>query len=602
VAIVNAGTFTSTITVSGVNTYLLDLDMTTDIRHTANLDLDITLTSPAGTVVTITTDNGGFNDDVFDGTLWDDDGGVPVTDAIYADGVTATPLVPEEAMGAFIGENPNGDWTLTIVDDAAGDSGSLDQWDLYVTTITSSPTTTASNFTVSPGLIIDGSSTVTSTINVSGLDTYLLDLDLTTFIPHTYGNDLDFTLTSPSGTIVTISTDNGGAYLANVFNGTLWDDDGGVPVTDAVYADGVVETPLVPEEAMGAFIGENPNGTWTLTIDDDHAPADDGTLDRWDLDIDTGTCDSTAPFVSSHNLSPVIYGTLTQIRVTFSEDVYDPTGDGDSNDVTNPANYLLVEEGVNTAFDTTSCSGGWTADDVLFTTGPVTYNNGTFTALVTINGGTQLPEGFYRFFVCGTTSIQDLAGNTLGGGEDFIYDFRISTTAARALPDTGFAPAFITRLPTQPAEKAYANLGDLWMEIPKLGVSMPILGVPVINGEWDVAWLGSNAGYLEGTAFPTLPGNTGITAHVWDNNNNPGPFLHLRKLQYSDVVRIHFYGQVYTYSVRYNYLTHPANMNPLTHEEYDWVTLLTCERYSSSYDSYRFRRVVRAVLVEISPE
>ena len=46
--------------------------------HHAHLpsDLDITLTSPAGTVVTLTTDNGGTADDVFNGTLWDDQAGV----------------------------------------------------------------------------------------------------------------------------------------------------------------------------------------------------------------------------------------------------------------------------------------------------------------------------------------------------------------------------------------------------------------------------------------------------------------------------------------------------------------------------------------------
>src|SRR5438552_1714978 len=84
------------------------------LQHMFNAYLDITLQSPAGTVVTITTDNGGSNDDVFNGTVWDDQanpgGQVPyttnnglVTDQAYVNLVTATPLVPEEAMGAFIG-------------------------------------------------------------------------------------------------------------------------------------------------------------------------------------------------------------------------------------------------------------------------------------------------------------------------------------------------------------------------------------------------------------------------------------------------------------------------------------------------------------------
>ena len=55
------GVVTSTIVVSGASPYLLDLNMTTQIQHTFSADLDITLTSPAGTVVTITTDNGAGN-------------------------------------------------------------------------------------------------------------------------------------------------------------------------------------------------------------------------------------------------------------------------------------------------------------------------------------------------------------------------------------------------------------------------------------------------------------------------------------------------------------------------------------------------------------
>ena len=130
-----------------------------------------------------------------------------------------------------------------------------------------------------------------------------------------------------------------------------------------------------------------------------------------------------------------------------------------------------------------------------------------------------------------------------------------------------------------------------------------IKGMPeVVEGTWDVAWLGENAGWLEGTAFPATAGNTGITAHVWDADNHPGPFVNLRKLGYGDVVEIHAWGYVYTYSVRYNYLTTPTNTAPLHHEEYDWLTLLTCESYSSAYDSYRYRRVVRAVLVDVNPE
>ncbi|MGH7149512.1 MAG: proprotein convertase P-domain-containing protein, partial [Planctomycetota bacterium] len=125
VAILDLATANSTIVVSGALPSLLDLNLRTFITHTFAADLDITLTSPAGTVVTVTTDNGAGNNDVFNGTHWDNDAGDPVTDAVFADAVVETPLAPEESFAAFVGEDPNGTWTLTITDDAGADVGTL---------------------------------------------------------------------------------------------------------------------------------------------------------------------------------------------------------------------------------------------------------------------------------------------------------------------------------------------------------------------------------------------------------------------------------------------------------------------------------------------
>ena len=96
--------------------------------------------------------------------------------------------------------------------------------------------------------VIPDGGTLTTTLSVAGSDPYLLDVDLRTDIVHPFPQDLDITLTSPAGTVVTITTDNGSG-AADAFNGTVWDDDAGDfnppgPVTDAVFAPSVVETPL----------------------------------------------------------------------------------------------------------------------------------------------------------------------------------------------------------------------------------------------------------------------------------------------------------------------------------------------------------------------
>jgi len=310
VAIADVGVISSTLVVAGAPTYLMDLNMITAITHTFNADLDVTITSPAGTVVTLTSDNGGLNDNVFNGTTWDDDanpaGQVPYTtnnglagDHAYVNLVAATPLVPEEAFGAFIGENPNGTWTLRVSDDLGGDGGSLNSWSLVISGLAAAPTVANTSVTNSTPVAIVDLGVVSSTLNVAGAGTQLLDVNLTTFFTHTFNADLDITITSPAGTVVTLSSDNG-AGNDNVFNGTIWDDKanpgGQVPyaanngmVGDHTYANLTTATPLAPEEALAAFIGENPNGTWTLRVSDDLG-GDAGTINSWTLNLQTSIC------------------------------------------------------------------------------------------------------------------------------------------------------------------------------------------------------------------------------------------------------------------------------------------------------------------------
>jgi subtilisin-like proprotein convertase family protein len=286
-----------TASVSGMGSYLWDLDLTTAITHTSCADIDMTLTSPSGTVVTISTDNGGTNDNVFNGTLWDENANDPCVDNSYANNVTASPLSAEGRLTAFRGENPNGTWMLTITDDTFNDTGSVASWSVGVSTLSAAPATvssTTSNTTpvlIPPGAPTSTSGTSVDTMTLSGLGTSIAGIKLYTEITHTYSADLDITLTSPAGTTVQVTTDNGGANDNN-FNGTSWDPDSTNAVTDYVFANLVVAPLLAPEGSFDNFLGQDPNGTWTLTIVDDLG-GDYGSLNRWDLTIDT--CGAAAP-------------------------------------------------------------------------------------------------------------------------------------------------------------------------------------------------------------------------------------------------------------------------------------------------------------------
>ncbi len=119
------------------------------------------------------------------------------------------------------------------------------------------------------------------------------------------------------------------------------------------------------------------------------------------------------------------------------------------------------------------------------------------------------------------------------------------------------------------------------------------------EAEWDVTWLGSSAGYLYGTAFPTWTGNTVLTGHVWNPDDSPGIFYGIDQLQHGEQFYIHAWGMTYTYEVRRNFLSYPNSRTPLAHSDYDVVTLLTCESFDPLSSEYRSRRAVTAVLVDV---
>ena len=322
--------------------------------------------------------------------------------------------------------------------------------------------------------------------------------------------------------------------------------------------------------------------------------------------IEAGVVGQPGNLVISHYGSYVTQ--FTQIQVNFDEDALNPAGNDDEDDVTNPANYYLIRPGANYVIDVTTCTEAQQIgispdiDDILVPIGPVTYNNnggaGPFVATLTVNNGIRPPYDKYRLLVCGSTSIMDLAMNPLNGGFDTVLDFTLQVLPAE-LPETGFPVGSQTILPAQPLSEAYNSTG-LTLNMPTLNVSTPIIGVPLGDDGWDTTWLGNYAGYLEGSAFPTWNGNTVITGHVWGSSNRPGIFADLRSLQYGDEIKIHAWGQVFTYEVRSNAIITGGNVSSvLRSERLDWLTLLTCDSFDMESNSYRYRRVVRAVLVRV---
>jgi LPXTG-site transpeptidase (sortase) family protein len=313
---------------------------------------------------------------------------------------------------------------------------------------------------------------------------------------------------------------------------------------------------------------------------------------------------STLTVTSSTPTNNAVLTNLSTLTINFSEDALN---NGSADAANNIANYLLVERGANANFNTQSCAGGLVADDVNQIISSAVYTNnggsGPFTATLTL--AAPLTNGNYRLFICGTTSIWSAAGLELNNGtSDAVVNFRIAPAAAlaSALPNTGFAPHKVTQLPHQPAELAYSAMGDIWLEIPSQNIKTNIVGVPQAeNKTWDVKWLENNTGWLNGTAFPTWEGNSVLTAHVTNANGLPGPFEKLKDLKYGDQVIVHLGGQSYIFEVRTSVPVRAGgSVYAFQHlEGASYLTLITCQNYDEQTNSYRFRRVVRAVLVDV---
>jgi subtilisin-like proprotein convertase family protein len=106
-------TYTSVINVSN-DALISDVNVTISIQHAWNNDLDISLISPSGTVVELSTDNGNDAEDDYTNTVFDQEAATPITSG-------SSPFtgifIPEGDLSTLYGELSGGDWTLSVDDD-----------------------------------------------------------------------------------------------------------------------------------------------------------------------------------------------------------------------------------------------------------------------------------------------------------------------------------------------------------------------------------------------------------------------------------------------------------------------------------------------------
>jgi LPXTG-site transpeptidase (sortase) family protein len=185
-----------------------------------------------------------------------------------------------------------------------------------------------------------------------------------------------------------------------------------------------------------------------------------------------------------------------------------------------------------------------------------------------------------------------------GGGPDDDEDPGLPSR----IPQTGFAPGEAS-LVSPDSNAAAFEATNFQLIIPAIGLNSPLVGVPKVQSDWDITWLGDDVGYLQGTAFPTLAGNSVISGHVYDRNGKPGPFSNLGNLKWGDTVQLRGFGHTYTYEIRAVTEVSPENTGYVFHhEEFSWLTLFTCKNYDEKTGTYGSRVVVKAVLMQIKED
>ncbi len=126
-AIDDVSTVSSQIPVSSTS-HITDVNVTLNISHTWDSDLDVTLIAPDGTRVVLFQDLGGSSDN-FSTTTFDDEAGTQISSGSAPFNGT---FRPSGSLSILDGKVGLGNWRLEITDDAGGDEGTLNNWSLDI--------------------------------------------------------------------------------------------------------------------------------------------------------------------------------------------------------------------------------------------------------------------------------------------------------------------------------------------------------------------------------------------------------------------------------------------------------------------------------------
>jgi subtilisin-like proprotein convertase family protein len=210
-----------------------------DITHTYRGDLQVTLTTPSGTVIELNPQGTGGSADDLKASY--DDAAVP-------------------ALATLRGRSARGTWTLTVRDRARADTGRLNAWSLQLSSVEVAGGPIELSETPGTAIPDHPSTGIERTLNVREQFT-VGSVEVEVDIVHAWVGDLKLTLVSPRGTEAVLQDQKGGGerVLARTF--------------------ALANTP-----ALARLAGQQALGAWKLKVRD-MAARDDGKLRSWKLRV-----------------------------------------------------------------------------------------------------------------------------------------------------------------------------------------------------------------------------------------------------------------------------------------------------------------------------
>jgi subtilisin-like proprotein convertase family protein/subtilisin family serine protease len=241
----------ATLNVSGLTGSVDDVEVTVNISHTWISDLQLSLRGPNGASVSLVNGRGGSGKNFTD-TTFDDQ----APTAIWAGAAPFTGRFrPEMPLSNFKGINPNGDWTLVMIDTGPFDVGVLQDWSLRVSTVLEPVAVTDAN-----GLyVFENLPAGDQTVRVDPLSGWITPAPLVVSRPtaNTPIFDVDFPLTRSDALYSRVYNDTDSDGIDGPYDDGLWGQVVFLDVNGNGRLDTITQRNTVSSETLNTPIPDN---------------------------------------------------------------------------------------------------------------------------------------------------------------------------------------------------------------------------------------------------------------------------------------------------------------------------------------------------------